>query len=168
MSIALTNNTRKLQIVLAGAVATNQLPVTASFSDAASTAYQTIRASGGSQLSNTNGATAVDIVSAPRAGYIRTVTDISVRNNDTAVATVTIRYNDNGTLYKIIQTDLAVSDQLFYTESAGWVVLDLNGNVKSSPVPINSGAITKPIRYPAVGPIKNNPLGEANENTPTP
>ena len=120
-------------MVLSGAVATNQLPVTASFMDTASTAYQTIRASGGSQLANTNNTTAVDIVSAPRAGYIRTINNISVRNNDTATATVTIRYNDNGTLYNIIQSALTTLDQLYYTDSAGWFVLDSSGNLKTGP-----------------------------------
>jgi hypothetical protein len=125
--IRLDATTRSLEAALGGAVSTNQLPVTASYSDKTSSAY-----TGATQLANTNDATAVTIVAAPGASTVRDVDYISIRNSDTASATVTVRYNDNTTLYTIITATLAVGDQLVYTHGNGWETLDSSGNKKTS------------------------------------
>lgn len=119
--------TRKLQIVLGGAITTNQLPVVVSYSDKTSTTY-----TGAAQLATTNNTTAVDICASPAASTVRDVDYLSVNNIDTATATVTIRYNDNATLYTIIKATLAVGDQLVYTHAQGWMVIDSAGNVKQA------------------------------------
>lgn len=124
--LRLDSTLRKLQIVLAGAIATNQLPVVVCFSDKTSTTYN-----GGTTVSNTNSTTPVDICAAPGASTIRDIDSITVQNADTAAATVTIRYNDNGTTYSIFKCTLSVGDQIIYTHGQGWKVLDSSGALKS-------------------------------------
>lgn len=123
--IRLDATTRKLQIILGGVVTTNQLPVSVSYSDKTTTTY-----TGAMQLANTNSTTAVDICAAPAASTIRDVDYISVHNSDTAAATITIRYNDNATIYNIATTTLAVGDQLVFVHGSGWHVIDSTGKTK--------------------------------------
>ena len=125
--IRLDATTRKLQAVLSGIITTNQLPVSLSYSDKTSSAY-----AGAMQLTNTNSTTAVDICAAPSASTVRDVDYISVRNSDTVAATVTIRYNDNATLYSLITATLAVGDQLVYTHGNGWHTVDSTGQTKAT------------------------------------
>lgn len=125
--IRLDATTRKLQAVLAGAVTTNQLPCTVSYSDKTSTDYV-----GATQLTNTNSTTAVDICAAPGASTVRDIDYLSIRNRDTAAATVTVMLDDNGTDYEIVKAALAVGDQLIYTHGDGWRVVDADGNLKTS------------------------------------
>ena len=124
--IRLDATTRKLQAVLAGAVTTNQLPCTVSYSDKTSTDYV-----GATQLTNTNSTTAVDICAAPGATTVRDIDYLSIRNRDTAAATVTVMLDDNGTDYEIVKAALAVGDQLIYTHGDGWRVIDADGNLKT-------------------------------------
>lgn len=109
--IVLNTTTRKLQILLAGAVSTTELPVRVSYQDYRVEDGQT---SYGDDPVVTTGASAVDILAAPRSGIVRTVNEITVVNTDTAAATVTIRYNDNGTTYILLKVTLAVGDNLIY------------------------------------------------------
>jgi len=124
--IRLDATTRKLQAVLAGAVTTNQLPCTVSYSDKTSTDYV-----GATQLTNTNSTTAVDICAAPGASTVRDIDYLSIRNRDTAAATVTVMLDDNGTDYEIVKAALAVGDSLIYTHGDGWRTVDSFGQVKS-------------------------------------
>lgn len=119
--LRLDTQTRKLQAVLASAVLANQLPVIVSYSDKTATAY-----TGATQLSVSNSTTAVDICAAPGAATVRDIDYLSVRNNDTQPAAVTIRLNDNGTLYTVINSILQVGDTLVYTHSQGWQVNSAN------------------------------------------
>lgn len=123
--IRLDNTTRKLQVVLAGAITTNQLPVVLSWSDKTTSSY-----TGGSTVSNTNSTTAVDICAAPAASTIRDIDSVSINNIDTVMATVTVRYNDNATLYTIVKIDLEPGDQLLYTHGQGWKCIDFSGASK--------------------------------------
>lgn len=122
--IRLDTPSRKLQLLLAAGVAVSQLPVVVSYSDKTSTSY-----SGGTQLSTTNGATPVDICSPPAASTIRDVDAISIHNDDTAAATVTLCFNDT-TNYTLVKTTLQPGDQFFYTHGQGWKVVDTSGNTK--------------------------------------
>ena len=124
--IRLDATNRKLQAVLAGAITTNQLPCTVSYSDKTSTDYV-----GATQLTNTNSTTAVDICAAPGASTVRDIDYLSIRNRDTAAATVTVMLDDNGTDYEIVKAALAVGDQLVYTHGDGWRVIDTDGNLKT-------------------------------------
>lgn len=123
--IRLTATTQKLQAVLAGAITTNQLSVVLSWSDKTSTTY-----TGGSTVSSTNNTTAVDICAAPGASTIRDIDSISINNVDTVAATVTVRYNDNATLYTITKVTLSPGDQLIYTHGNGWTCLNSTGALK--------------------------------------
>ena len=135
--LRLDTTTRKLQIVLAGAITTNQLPVLVCWSDKTATSYN-----GGSTPSNTNSTTAVDICAAPAASTVRDIDSITVQNADTAAATATIRFNDSGTTYTVFKATLAVGDQLIYTHGQGWKLLDSSGNIKSSGGGGGSGTVT--------------------------
>lgn len=125
--LKLDQTTRKLQAVLSGAVTTNQLPCMVSYSDDNGTTYV-----GGTQLTNTNSTTAVDICAAPGASTVRDIDYLSIRNRDTAAATVTVMLDDNTTDYEIVKAALAVGDQLIYTHGDGWRVLDTSGQLKTS------------------------------------
>lgn len=124
--IRLDATTRKLQAVLSGAVTTNQLPCLVSYSDKTSADYV-----GASQLTNTNSTTAVDICSAPAASTVRDIDYLSIRNRDTAAATVTVMLDDSATDYEIIKATLAVGDQLVYTHGDGWRVIASDGTTKT-------------------------------------
>lgn len=124
--IRLDATTRKLQAVLAGAITTNQLACTVCYSDDNGTTY-----AGGTQLTNTNSATAVDICAAPGASTVRDIDYLSIRNRDTAAATVTVMLDDNATDYEIVKATLAVGDQLVYTHGDGWRVIGTDGNLKT-------------------------------------
>lgn len=124
--IRLDATTRKLQALLGGAITTNQLPITVCYSDKTSTAY-----TGGTTVINSNNTTAVDICAAPAASTVRDVDTINVNNADTVAATITIRYNDNGTTYTLFKATLATGDQLTYVHGVGWRVDDANGALKN-------------------------------------
>ena len=123
--LRLDTTTRKIQALLGGAITTNQLPVTVCYSDKTATAY-----TGGTTVINTNNTTAVDICAAPAASTVRDIDTINVNNADTVSATVTIRYNDNGTTYTLFKATLATGDQLTYVHGVGWTVLDGTGKTK--------------------------------------
>ena len=81
--IILDSTTESLEILLGGAVATNQLPFTVSFADhnAAAPSFTP-----GSTDGQTNGATAVTLVASPAASVQRQVKRINIYNADTATA----------------------------------------------------------------------------------
>lgn len=122
--------TRKLQILLGGAVSTTEASVVASWVDMTATA-----STGGASMSNSSGVTPVDVIAAPAAATQRKVSYLGIRNNDTAAITVTVRYNDNGTTYKIITATLAIGETLEFTDTAGWHALDTAGNLKTNAAP---------------------------------
>ena len=122
--------TRKVQILLRAPVAANQCPVYVDYVDFTSTATTP-----GNQLSNTNSTTAVDIVNAPAASTQRKVNLITVCNRDTDFVVVTIRLNDNATLYNYVN-DLALppNSTLQYTDTNGWSVITTSGAVTAASI----------------------------------
>ena len=124
--IRLDNTLRKLQIVLAGAVATSQLSILVSYSDKAAASYN-----GATTPSVSNSIVLVDICAAPAAATIRDIDFIGVQNVDTASATATVFYNDNGVSYTLAKATLAVGDRLTYVHGSGWQVLDGTGALKT-------------------------------------
>lgn len=125
--IILTETTDKLQIVLQGAITTNQLRVCASWRDITSTAYTP-----GRTVTNTNGVTDVDIVPAPAASTQRVCDFLSVYNSDTANAVVTIKFDANGTEYELCKVTLGVAERLEYQEGQGFRVFMNNGSIKTT------------------------------------
>lgn len=142
--IRLDLSTRKLQAVLAGAVTANQLDVVVNWKDKGRPDYASFETM--TKLSQTNGATPVDICDAPNASQIRVIDFVSVRNNDTASATVTVQLNDNGTARKLVVVTLATLEHLYYSDLMGWIVIGTDGQVKNrvrtafSPLQIYDGA----------------------------
>lgn len=120
----LNASTDKLEIVLGGTVATNQLQWNVSYQDITSTGM-TLPQSAGAGL--TNNATAVDIVAAPAASTTRQVTHINVFNADTATATVTIQKDVSGTNYVLISYSVVSGDTLMWSREDGWRLMSAAG-----------------------------------------
>lgn len=125
--IILDTTTKSLQVLLGGAVATTQPTFSASYVDVETTTWglNGMAESDG----QTNGGTAVTIVSAPGSGDARQVKTILIRNNDSASVTLTVRINNNGTFRNVFVAVLATLESLHYGD-AGWQVLTDEGRVK--------------------------------------
>jgi hypothetical protein len=128
----LDTTTRKLQILLGATVNANQLPVTVDYVDFTSTTTTPAL-----QLSTTNSTTAVDILSAPASSTQRKVNLITIANKDTDFVSVTIRLNDNTTLYNYVASmALAPNCTLQFTDTRGWSIIDSNGNILIAPTAV--------------------------------
>lgn len=127
--IILDATTKKLQIVLAGAITTSELDVVSTYVDVTTTAGVPSAFVSGESDTTSNSTTPVDIVAAPAANTQRQVKLISVENTDTNPATATIRYNNNGTVRKLVTITLAVGSTLQYTDGEGWRVIDTDGGI---------------------------------------
>lgn len=114
---------RKLQMVLAGVVAANQLHATVSYSDKTATGY-----AGGTQVSVSNNTTAVDICSAPAANTVRDIDQITIYNRDTASATVTLMLDVGGTDTELGKKTLAAGESLIWTHGSGWTMAAASGS----------------------------------------
>lgn len=125
--LILDATTKSLEIVLGGAVTTNQLPAVAAYVDFTSTTTAP-----GSSDTISNNTSTVTLVSAPSASTQRQVKYLSIYNADTVQATITIRLNDNSTLRNILITTLDAGDTLFYSDTNGFYTIDSAGNRKSS------------------------------------
>ena len=121
--------TKKLEILLGGAVTTNQLPFQCEWVDVGASA-----STPGTNGGLTNGASAVDLVGVPGASTQRIVNGINIYNADTVAQTVTVRFNDNATLRSLKVVTLAVGDTLIWSLAEGWKVVDSSGNLKSTPL----------------------------------
>lgn len=124
--IILSNTTDKIEVVLGGTVATNQLQCMTSWRDITTTAYTP-----GRTVTNTNNATAVNIVPSPASSTQRVVDMISVYNSDTAIVNVTIKYDANGTEYILFSASLAANEKIEYTDGTGFKVFTTVGSVKN-------------------------------------
>lgn len=111
--LILGTSTSSLQALLNAAVATNELPITVHWVDILSS-DQSVYQLGETDLT-TAGTGAVTLVSGPGSGHTRTVKYISIYNADTTGATVTVRYNNNGTTRTIVKPLLASGDTLEFT-----------------------------------------------------
>jgi hypothetical protein len=125
--IILNSTTDKVQVVLGGAITTNQLRCFASYRDTTTTTIIPIR-----NAMNTNSGTAIDLVASPASSTQRVVDYISIYNSDTVNATVTLRFNDNGTTYEIIVVALGTGERLEYQEGQGFKVFTNAGALKTS------------------------------------
>ena len=117
------NSTTNLTIELSGTVATNQLMCYSSWRDT-----KVGELSPGFTSVDTNNTTAVNLVPAPGTGYMRGIDFITVHNQDTTSATVTIKVGTR-ILYKVT---LAVNENLQWTDGTGFVVISSAGTVKTS------------------------------------
>jgi hypothetical protein len=120
--IILSSTTDKLQALLNAAVTANHMPIITSYRDITTTGFTASR-----KVINTNGVTAVDIVDVPASNTQRVIDYISVYNADTAVKTITIRYNANGTNYTLYNAIIGVNERLEYVDGAGWNIYTVSG-----------------------------------------
>ncbi len=130
--LVLTETTDNIQVVLAGSVTTNQLSCFSSWRDITTTTYAP-----GRTVISTNNTTDVNIVAAPASSTQRVVDMLSVYNADTVNATVTIKFDANGTEYTLWKGTLGTLEKLEYTEGQGFRVLTNAGAIKNS---LNQGS----------------------------
>lgn len=112
--LILDATTKSLEVVLGGAITTNQLPFTAHYVDSlnADESVSAISENDGA----TNSTTPVTMVAAPSSGHTRHIKQLSVYNSDTAAATVTVQINNNSTTRIVWKGTLAVGDTLVFGE----------------------------------------------------
>jgi hypothetical protein len=126
--LILGTTTDKIQVTLSNVVTTNQLDCIATYKDITTSAY-----SGSAPiLVTTNNTTSVDLVPAPASNTQRIVDFISIYNNDTANATVTVTINRNDSIGVLFKCTLKTSESLVYSEGAGWNIHSNDGSPKQS------------------------------------
>lgn len=125
----LTNTTETLQVILSGAVATNESVVTVDYGENTSTTFVA-----GKQRSTTNGSTAVNILSAPSAASTqRIVQFLTMTNADTAAITATFRTNDGGTIgIQFGPVVLQPGERVEFATDVGFRVYNANGAQKTA------------------------------------
>ncbi len=123
----LVTTTQSLEVVLGGAVTSNQLHIYAAFSDHTTTSFTP-----SANSTVTNNTTAVTAVSAPGSSTQRQVNYFSIYNNDTVDAVVTVRINDNSTMRKIVVNTLKTGETLEYSYDGGWSVITSGGLIKKN------------------------------------
>jgi hypothetical protein len=125
--IALDGTTISLQVVLAGAVTTNEAQCYCVYYDVLSqTKSGTEEYKRAARVQNTNGATAVTAVASPaNTNVTRMIEHICVYNYDTVSVTATVQvYNSTGTVTtRLKKTALNAGQSLVYEHGAGWLVL---------------------------------------------
>lgn len=152
----------KIEVLLSATVTTNNLQFYASYSDLTASSYTP-----GVNATTVSSTTPVTVVGSPGSSTQRVVHDISIYNADTVDQTVTFRYNDGSTTYKLIVCKLKVGETLEYRYSNGWKVNDKYGSLKKGNAPISFPA--QPIKHTQVftgslgvsrTPVGNNPLAQ--------
>lgn len=121
MKLVLDATTKTITAVMSGAAATTNPDFTVAYADNNGTTFTE-----GSSDGALNGTSPVTICSAPAASTRRIINSITIENRDTAPVTVTISYDNNGTLRTIAKVTLAVGDT-WTTDGA----YDTNGNLKT-------------------------------------
>ena len=125
--IILTQTTDKIQVQLSGNITASQLHCYSAYRDTTTTSITP-----GRNVTLTNNTTAVDLVGSPSASAQRSVEYMSVYNADTASATVSFYFNDNGTLYEIGVSTVLPGQKVEYQSGLGFKVLDQFGSEETS------------------------------------
>lgn len=140
--------TKSLEVILAGAITTTQLPFVATYADISVTAFAPAGNDG-----QTNSTTAVAMVPAPAASVQRQVKEVSIWNADTVAATVTVRLNDNATFRNIVKVILQPGEHLQYADFYGWRVLASDGSNKN-----NAGVSSVGLALPGIFNVTGSPV----------
>jgi hypothetical protein len=120
--LVLDATTKSIKAVMSGAQATTNPDFTVSFADNTGTAFTE-----GANDGAFNGTSPVTIVAAPAAATRRIIKSITIENRDTAAVTITLSYDNNGTLRTIARVTLQVGDTWTTTGT-----FDTNGNLKQT------------------------------------
>ena len=124
--IVLDTVNRYLDVVLSAPVTTSQLHIVASYLSSANSSSDVSL----SQDSQTKNTTPVIIVQSPIAGGYKIVNFISIKNNDSVAANVTVRFVDGTTIKELISISLDPDDTLTYDSSTGFSVTNSFGQQK--------------------------------------
>ena len=124
--IVLSQTNDKIQVILGGAVATNQAQCVACWRDI--TATPTYVA--GRSVANTNNTSDVDLVASPAASTQRVVDYLSIYNNDTASIVLTVKFDAAGTDYILWKGTLLTGERAEYENGKGWTVVTSSGLIK--------------------------------------
>jgi hypothetical protein len=103
---------KSLDLVLGGAVTTNQLEYSGSYVDVTDATGEV--AAEASVDGTSNNTTHVVMVAAPSAGVTRHVTELTIYQKDTVAAEVIVKLNNNGTRRVKIDADLDPQSSLVY------------------------------------------------------
>ena len=152
--MVLSTTTDKIDIVLSSPVAANQLRCVSTHTDVNTKSV-------GRTVTLTNNTTDVTLVPAPSANRIRQVDYISVYNQDTANASVTIKYDANGTEYIMWTGVLGAAERLEYLPSEGWNTYTNQGSFKST-ISQGNNAISSSLSQVVLGSDVTNNNGTAN------
>lgn len=112
----LTTTSDKLQIVLGGAVTTNQLQCLTSYK-----IYTATTTTDGRVAINTNNTTDVDLAGSPLSGETYDIVNINVYNNDTVAQTVTIKLDVSATETILFKGVIGIGDVISWTAEGGWI-----------------------------------------------
>ena len=111
----LTTTNDKLQVVLGGSVATNQLQCLTSYRIFTSSTVTDARVA-----VNTNNTTDVDLAGAPSSGQVFDISNINIYNADTVAQTVTVKFDVSGTETILYRGVVGVGDVIMWTAEGGW------------------------------------------------
>jgi hypothetical protein len=103
--LVLDATTKSITVAMAGAATTTNPSYVTAYSDDTGTAFTE-----GSSDGALNGTSQVTLVSAPASSTRRLIKTIYIQNGDTVANTITVTYNDNGTLRVIAKVTLNVND----------------------------------------------------------
>jgi hypothetical protein len=120
--LILDSTTKSIKAVMSGAAATTNPDFTAAWADNNGTTF--VEGASDGALSGTSSAT---LVAAPASSTRRVIKSITIENKDTAPVTVTISYDNNGTLRVIAKVTLNVGDT-WTTDGT----FDTNGSLKQT------------------------------------
>ena len=111
----LTTVNDKIQVVLSGAVTTNQLQCLTTYK-----VYTATTTVDGKIAINTNSTTDVDLAGPPSAGETYDIQNINIYNNDTVAATITVKLDVNGDKTILYKCVIGVGDVISWTAESGW------------------------------------------------
>ena len=130
--LILDSTTKSIKAVMSGAAATTNPDFTAAWADNNGTTF--VEGASDGALSGTSSAT---LVAAPASSTRRVIKSITIENKDTAPVTVTISYDNNGTLRVIAKVTLQVGDT-WTTDGT----FDTYGSVKQTVGIVNLASVT--------------------------
>lgn len=111
----LTTTSDILQVVLGGAVTTNQLQCLTTYK-----IYTATTTTDGKMAVDTNDTTDVDLAGPPSSGETYEIQNINIFNNDTVAQTVTVKLDVSGTETILYKGVVGVRDVISWTGESGW------------------------------------------------
>jgi len=121
---ALDTTLRKLQAFLGAAATTTNPTVTVVYHDVSQTAkpdFSEYRRA--PQFTVLSGTTETDILASPGQGIVRHIDSITIFQDDTVNATVTVVIDDNATNRVLVKHTLTPDQTMFYEHGYGWDII---------------------------------------------